>query len=90
MARLNDTRALSNAPPRGGESYHISTRKIDNGYLVEESICTDTGELKSSTRYMANPPTVVPGRIKSSRNGNGPDAAGSAGLGDAVQYAGKS
>jgi hypothetical protein len=90
MARLNDTRALTDRPPRSGESYHISTRKIDNGFLVEESICTDTGEYKSSTRYMATPPTVVPGRVKGSRNGAGPDAAGSNGLGDAVQYAGKS
>ena len=90
MARLNDTTAIAARPPRGGESYHISTRKIDNGYLVEESICTDTGEYKSSTRYMGTPPIVTPGRVKSSRNSNGPDAAGSAGLGDAVQHAGKS
>lgn len=90
MARLNDTRAIASAPSRSGESYHINTRKIDNGYLVEESICTDTGEYKSSTKFMSSPPTIVPGRVKGSRNGNGPDAAGSSGLGDAVQYARKS
>lgn len=88
MARLNDTRALVDRPPRGGEEYHVSTRKIDNGYLVRESICTDTGEYKSSEKFMSDPPRIIPGRVKGQRNGS-TDAAGSNGLGDAVQYAGK-
>ncbi len=89
MARLNDTRALTDAPSRAGQEHHIRTEKIDNGYLVHQHVCTDTGEFKSSTRFMDTPPRVVPGRVAGSRNGGGSDAAGSRGLGDAVQYAGK-
>lgn len=88
MARLNDTRALTDSPPREGETHHISTERIDNGYLVRRSTCTDTGEYKSSTRFYKNAPTILPPRAI--RNGDGPPGAvGNEGLVDGAEYAGK-
>lgn len=71
--KLNDTAAIAESPPLGDASHHISTRKIDNGWLVEESVCNpETGEYKSSTTFTPNPPRIMPGRI--ARQGASPDS----------------
>ena len=85
--RLNDTRALTDAPSRGGTRHSISSRKIDNGYLVEECTVTDTGEYQERCSYSATEPKLVPGRVSGARK-VGPDIAGGNGLGDAVKYLG--
>lgn len=93
MARLNDTAALTSAPSRGGESHHISTRKIDNGFLVERSTCTDTGEYKSSTEFHREAPRVAISTSRA-RSPNGEPSGrksdvGSESLRDASEYLGK-
>jgi hypothetical protein len=56
--RLDDTRALTDRPSRGGESHHISTQKIDNGFLITRSVCTDTGDYKTQTLFSPSEPQV--------------------------------
>lgn len=62
--RLNDTAAVIAGPSYGaGESHHISTRKIDNGWLVEQSVCNErTGEYRSSCNFTPTQPRLEPGR----------------------------
>lgn len=83
---LNSSRVLAERSPRGGESHHISTRKIDNGYLIEKSTCTETGEYRSSCEFSSEAPKITPARV-GRMNLAGSDATGSRGLGDAVRYA---
>ena len=72
--RLNDTAAIASAPPRGGESHHISTREIENGWLVESSVCNErTGEYRSSTKFVETAPRIIPGRA--ARVGASPDSS---------------
>lgn len=60
MARLNDTRALTDRPMASGESQSISVEKIQNGFIVCESSCNPhTGEYKSTRHFTPAPPTVA-------------------------------
>jgi len=80
--RLNDTRALVDQPPRYGENHTVSTRKIDNGFLVCESSCDPkTGEYRSSEQFYKEAPRVIPPKVARGQN---PDA-GSA-LADTMKY----
>lgn len=89
MARLNDTRSLVDSSPRGGQSHHISTEQIDNGYLIRKSVCTDTGEYKSTTKFSPKPPRVET-RVVGERSAVGADGiCGNESLGDAANYAGR-
>lgn len=82
--RLSDTASLTNSPAEAGESHHISTRKIDNGYIVNQSTCNPrTGEYRSSEAFMATPPRVIPGRVA---RGPAPDSSES--LREARDYLG--
>lgn len=86
MARLNDTKALVERAPSAGSSHHISTQKIDNGYLVRKSVCTDAGEYKSEESFSRNAPRVevrVNGRAASVGCCGNEDAQ------DAATYLGK-
>ena len=75
--RLNDTAAIAAAPPRGGESHHISTRAVSNGYIVCESTSNDsTGEYKSSERFYEECPRVIPPRIARGKVGGESDLSG--------------
>lgn len=87
MTRLSDTRSLADASPRGGQSHHISTEQIDNGYLIRKSICTDTGEYKSTTKFSPKPPRVETRVVGSRDSGDG--ICGNESLGDAATYVGR-
>lgn len=81
--RLNDTAVLALAAPRGGESHSISTREIENGWLIESSVCNErTGTYRHSTRFVETPPRVIPGRA--ARVGGSPDSSSS--LRQTVEY----
>lgn len=81
-SRLDDTAALVANPMGSGESHSVSTRKIENGYLVCESSCNPrTGEYTSSERFSAEEPRIV----KPSVRGSSPDA-GPSGLRLAMDY----
>ncbi len=74
--RLNDVAALAERPPGGEASHSMSTRKIDNGWLVESSVCDPkTGAYKSSCTFSPNPPRIIPGRV--ARTGVSPDSGDS-------------
>lgn len=74
--RLNDTASIAERPPGGEASHHMSTRKIDNGWLVESSVCDpSTGSYRSSTSFTPNPPRIIPGRV--ARTGSSPDSGNS-------------
>jgi len=80
--RLNDTRALTEQPSRYGEDHTVSTRKIDNGYLVRESSCDPrTGEYRSSEQFYKEPPRIIPARVARGQN---PDQG--SGLADTMKY----
>ena len=81
--RLNDTSAIANRPYNGEASHSISTRKIDNGWLVETSYCDpQTGEYRHSSQFSATQPRLIPGRA--ARVGGNPDGGSS--LRGAVDY----
>jgi hypothetical protein len=81
--RLNDTAALASKPLGAGESHSISTRKIDNGYVVTTSSCNpDTGGYSSTERFTASAPRIIPGRT--ARTGQSPDGPNS--LAGAMDY----
>ena len=84
MARLNDTRALVDAP--AGEIEHsIRSRRVGEGYVVSTSTHNiGTGEYKCKEDYYSTPPRIIPGRI--ARSGPSSDAAGSRGLADTMNY----
>ena len=80
--RLNDTRALTEQPARYGEDYTISTRKVENGYIVRESSCDPrTGEYKSIEQFYEQAPKIIPARVSRGKN---PDAG--SGLADTMRY----
>ena len=86
MSRLSDTRALVEGPARGGESHHISTRKIDNGFLIEKSVCTNTGEYKTSTEFSKDAPRV---QTKVVGRPTGRGIVGNENIEDTVNYLGR-
>lgn len=84
--RLNDTVALTGVPRSGSVEHTIRSRKIENGYVVCESTCNpDTGEYRTTERFMKNAPTIVPAKVS---RGVSPDGQGSS-LADTVRYLGK-
>lgn len=86
MARMNDTRALTERAPRGDQHHSVSTEKIDNGWLTRHSTCTGTGEYKSSTTFSSEPPRIRPptvGRMPRT------SAAGNESVEDATNYLGR-
>ena len=85
MVRLSDTRALVDGPGQGGSSHHVTTQKIDNGYLVRKSICTDTGEYKSQETFSRAAPKVMV-RVQGSPSGG---IVGNEDAKDAAMYLGK-
>lgn len=65
MARLNDTIGLSSRGAGGGESHTVSTRKIDNGYLVcRESYNSGTGECHRTEMFSRGKPEISPAKIR--------------------------
>jgi len=69
--RLNDTKGLTREFS-GDVSHTVSTRKIDNGYLIRRSSSNDhTGEYSSSETFSAAPPKVNPPSV--SRGNPAPD-----------------
>lgn len=79
MARLNDTQGLTARPFAGGEEHSVSSRRIDNGYLVRTSTCNpETGEYKSSERFMASQPNITAPRVDGRQVGSA-SRAGSVG-----------
>lgn len=82
--RLNDTAAITGRSATSNIEHSISTRKIDNGYIVRESSCDpNTGEYKSSERFMKNAPTIVPAKVSRGPSPDGPNS-----LADAKSYLG--
>jgi len=80
--RLNDTAALTAAPARYGQDYNVSSRKIENGYVVRESMCDpQTGEYRSSERFSKEQPKIVPAKVSRGGAGEGPSA-----LADTMKY----
>lgn len=85
MARLSDTAALRNRPASGVGSHTVSSRKIDNGYMISRSSYDEsTGQYKCSEEFSKNPPIMTPPEASSPR-----DAAGSEGLAGTKSYLGK-
>lgn len=84
-SRLNDTGALVSSPRDGGESHSVSTRKIDNGYIVSQSR-TDprTGEYSYTEQFTDKQPKITPAKVA---GGPSPDAGNS--LADTVKYMNK-
>lgn len=83
MARLNDTKSLVASNGMGVE-HSVSTRKIDNGFIVCESTCNpSTGEYRRSERFMRDPPKVVPAKVV--RGGREPSQT----LADTMNYLGR-
>lgn len=82
--RLNDTAAIASRTSGDAGAHHsISTRKIDNGWLVETSSHDPTtGHYRSSTKFASNQPRLIPGRA--ARIGASPDSSGS--MRDACDY----
>lgn len=81
MARLNDTAAIAEAPARSGQEHSVSTRKIDNGYVVRQSTYSEsTGEYKSSESFMKEPPRITAPGVKKGR------ADGPSDLATAMRY----
>lgn len=65
MAKLNNTIALSSRGAGGGESHTVSTRKIDNGYLIRcESYNAGTGECHSTETFSRGRPEVTAPKVK--------------------------
>jgi hypothetical protein len=62
--KLNSESVLAGKLVSGGEDSHsISSRKIDNGYIVSShSYNSRTGECKSSERFVEGEPRLVPGK----------------------------
>lgn len=85
MSRLNDTAALVSRGPEAGIRHTISSRKIDNGYIVEQSRCNPaTGEYSCTENFTREPPRIVAPRLDGRHkvvSGDGPDA-----LKDTVGY----
>lgn len=78
--RLNDTSAIATRSSGVGADHSISTRKIDNGYVVSESSFNPaTGEFKRSESFQAEAPKVIPGKVEKD------DSAGG-GLRDTMNY----
>lgn len=82
--RLSDTDAISHRMAGSNGAHHsISTRQIDNGWLIETSSCDPhTGRYSSSTKYAQNQPRIIPGRA--ARTGAAGDSSGS--LREAADY----
>lgn len=60
-SRLSDTAAVVGVPefgPERNESHSVSVRKIDNGYIVSKSSCSN-GRYESSEEYAATPPQLA-------------------------------
>ena len=82
--RLNDTRALAERAPNQGQSYSVSSRPIDNGYLIEtHSYNGGTGESRCRTEFSPNPPRIMPARVDRRQSPDSPES-----LRDAVRYLG--
>lgn len=83
--RLSDTARLASTPSDPGESHSISSRKIDNGYLVSQSSYNPgTGAYTCAERFVKNPPRLMPPKLdgrQGSAGNDGPEA-----LSDAVAY----
>lgn len=74
--RLNDTSAIVNQHMPSEAHHSISTRKIDNGWLIEQSTHNpQTGHYSSSTSFSPNAPRIIPGRA--ARSGVSPDSGSS-------------
>jgi hypothetical protein len=68
--RLSDTNALVENPG-SAVSHTVSTRKIDNGWLIRQSSYNeDTGECRSSERFSDRAPKIAPARVG---RGSAPD-----------------
>lgn len=58
---LNSTEAISGKGYQAGEHHSISTRKIENGYVVDITSCNPgTGEYKCSEIFTKEPPNIKP------------------------------
>lgn len=82
VKKLNNTNAIVERPRNAGENHSISTRKVDNGYVVSESSYNPkTMEYRNSESFQQSPPKIIPGRVDSSPS---PDSGG--GLRDTMSY----
>lgn len=73
MGKLNNTAAIATRPLAAGESKTVSTRQIDNGFIVCETVCNSkTGEYRSTERFEAKAPRIA--------------EPGESGLRDAMEY----
>jgi hypothetical protein len=73
-SRLNDTAAISSRSAGSGVDHTISSRKIDNGFIIRESSYNEqTGKYTSSEQFSKDAPRITPGRVDV---GASPDGAG--------------
>lgn len=64
MARLNDTRALTDKPFAAGEEHSVRTEQIDNGYLIHRSSYNpNTGSYKCSKEFSRTVPNITPPKV---------------------------
>lgn len=83
MRRLNDTEAIVKRPLDGETTRTQSVRKIDNGYLVNDSEWNSkTGTYRQSERFCE----TVPGELESPA---GQGSCGPEGLADTKKYLGE-
>lgn len=86
MARLNDTRALTDRPYAAGVEHTVRSEKIDNGYLVHRSSYNpETGEYKCSKTFYRSVPNITPPKVGRGAAGDGDGST----LSDAKAYLGK-
>lgn len=67
-SRPSDTAAVRRLPPGGDDSYEshsVTTRRIENGYVICESTCKN-GEYHSTERYVESLPTGGDGAVGNS------------------------
>jgi hypothetical protein len=80
-SRLSDTNSLVAVPSDGMSSHSIHTRKVENGYMIcESSSDPNTGQYRSTERFSATAPRIIPGRVAYGKVSSDGD------LGDAVKY----
>ena len=83
MARLNDTAAIANRPMEAGETHTVSSRKVENGWMVCHSYYNPrTGECRSSEVFSTSPPMVP----RPGDGGSGPSPDSGSSLAKAMEY----
>lgn len=83
--RLNDTAPIAERGCESGVEHTVSTRKIDNGFIVRSSSYNGgTGEYKSSEQFSKNPPKITAPGV----SGMARDATGNSSLADTKKYLG--